>query len=100
MSTSTVRLNESSHRILREMAEQSGKTMREILEKALEAYRRRLFFENLNAGYAALKADPKAWAAMEEERKAWEATLMDGLDPDENWDENGRRIARKKKRRG
>jgi len=98
MSTPTVRLSETSHRLLREMAEQSGETMLEILDKALDAYRRRMFFENLNAGYAALRADPKAWAAMEEERKAWEATLMDGLDPGERWEQSGRCVARKEKR--
>jgi hypothetical protein len=79
------------------MAEQSGETMLEILDKALDAYRRRTFFENLNAGYAALKADPGAWAAMKEERKVWEATLMDGLDSGERWEENGRCMAPKEK---
>jgi hypothetical protein len=79
------------------MAEQSGETMLEILDKALDAYRRRMFFENLNAGYAALKADPEAWAAVQEERKVWEATLMDGLDPSERWEEDGQRIVAKEK---
>jgi len=98
MSTPTVRLSEASHRLLREMADQSGETMLEILDKALDAYRRKMFFENLNSGYAALKADPQAWAAMQDERKAWEATLMDGLDSDERWEENGRTVVPKKKR--
>jgi hypothetical protein len=81
------------------MAEQSGETMLEILDKALDDYRRRRFFENLNAGYAALKADPAAWAAMQEERKVWEATLMDSLDSGERWGEDGRCIVPNEKRR-
>jgi hypothetical protein len=97
MSTPTVRLSKAAHRLLREMAEQSGETMLEILDKALDAYRRRMFFEKLDAGYAALRADPKVWASVEEERKAWEATLMDGLDPGERWEEGGRCIVPKKK---
>jgi hypothetical protein len=63
--------------------------MTEVLDKALDAYRRKVFFEKLNAGYAALRADPEAWAALEAERKLWDATLMDGLDPDERWTEDG-----------
>ena len=98
MSAPTVRLSEVSHRLLREIAEQSGETMLEILDKALEAYRRLTFFEKLNAGYASLRAHPKAKAAMEEERRDWEVTLMDGLDPKERWEESGRCVAPKDKR--
>jgi hypothetical protein len=90
MSTPTVPISEASHRVLQELAEQTGQTMTAILDKALDAYRRKVFFEQLNADYAALRADPEAWAEMEAERKLWDATLMDGLDPDERWTEDGR----------
>jgi hypothetical protein len=90
MSTPEVNLSEASLLILRELAEQTGQSMSEILDKALDAYRRKLFFEQLNAGYAALRADPEAWAEELEERKLWDATLMDGLDADERWGNDGR----------
>jgi predicted transcriptional regulator len=90
MSTATVRISDAAHRILRELAEQTGQTMTEVLDKALDVYRRQVFFEKLNAGYAALRADPEAWAEFEAEQKLWDATLMDGLDPDERWTEDGR----------
>lgn len=90
MSTPTVRISAASHQVLRELAEQTGQSMTEVLDKALDAYRRKVFFEQLNAGYAALRADPEAWAELEAERKLWDATLMDGLDPDERWTEDGR----------
>jgi hypothetical protein len=48
-----------------------------------------VFFEQLNAAYAALRADPQAWAEVEEERRSMEGCLMDGLDPKESWGENG-----------
>jgi len=50
MSTPTVRISEASHRLLREMAEQTGQTMLEVLDRALDAYRRKLFFEQMIAG--------------------------------------------------
>jgi hypothetical protein len=90
MSESTVCISEASHRLLKELAEQTGQTMRDVLDKALDAYRRKVFFEQLNAGYAELRADPEARAAHLAEREQWDATLRDGLDPDEQWTEDGR----------
>lgn len=90
MATPSIQISEQSHRVLRELAEQTGQTVEAVLEKAVDAYRRKLFFEQLNAGYAALRADPEAWAELESERKVWDATLMDGLDPQERWTEEGR----------
>jgi hypothetical protein len=89
MSAPTVRISEVSHQLLKELAEQTGQTMMDVLDKALDAYRRKVFFEQLNAGYAELRADPEAWAEHLAERKLWDATLMDGLDPDEHWTEDG-----------
>ncbi|HEY1376280.1 MAG TPA: hypothetical protein VGF55_05775 [Gemmataceae bacterium] len=90
MSAPTVRISEASHRILKDLAEQTGQPMTDVLAKALDAYRRKLFFDQLNAGYAALRADPKAWTDHVAEREQWDATLMDGLDPDERWTDDGR----------
>ena len=61
----TVRISEASHLVLKELAEQTGQTMMDVLDKALDAYRRKLFFERLNAGYAELgptrKRGPNTW---------------------------------------
>src|SRR6516164_2170484 len=97
MSTPTVRISEASHQLLKELAEQTGQTMMEVLDKALDVYRRKLFFEQLNAGYAELRADPEAWAELEAERRLWDVTLMDGLDPDERWTEDGRCVTPEQK---
>jgi predicted transcriptional regulator len=90
MSAPTVPISEAAHRILQELAEQTGQTVTEVLDKALDAYCRKLFFDRLNAGYAELRADPEAWAEHLAERKEWDATLADGLDPGERWTEDGR----------
>jgi hypothetical protein len=76
--------------MLCELAEQTGQSLSDVLDKALDAYRRKLFFEQLNAGYAALRADPHAWAEELQERQLWDTTLMDGLDPNEHWTDDGR----------
>ena len=90
MSAPTVSISEAAQWLLKELAEQTGQPMTEVLERALDAYRRKLFFEQLNAGYAELRADPEAWAEHLAERQRWDATLLDGLDPGERWTEDGR----------
>jgi len=90
MSAPTVRISEASHQLLKELAEQTGQTMMDVVDKALDTYRRKLFLEQLNAGYAELRADPEAWAEHLAERKQWDVTLADGLEPDERWTEAGR----------
>src|SRR5262245_32924489 len=81
MSTPTVRISEASHQLLKGLAEQTGQSMMDVLDKALDAYRRKLFFDQMNAGYAELRSDPKAWAEHLAERELWDATQMDGLVP-------------------
>jgi predicted transcriptional regulator len=90
MSAPTVPISEGSRRILQELAERTGRTMSEVLDEALDAYRRQVFLDRVNAGYAELRADPAAWAEHTAERREWDATLTDGLDPDERWTDDGR----------
>ena len=94
MSAPTVPISEAAHHLLQKLAEETGQSMMDVLDKALDAYRRSVFFDQLNASYAALRADPKAWAEIEEERRSMEGCLMDGLDPKENWGENGELLLR------
>jgi len=82
MSAPTVRISKAAHHVLKALSRETGRTMTEVLDQALEAYRRKLFFEQMNAGYAELRADPEAWAEHEAERETWDVTLMDGLDPE------------------
>ncbi len=74
-----VRIDEDTHRILKEIAEREQQTMSEILAKAVEVYRRRRFLEEANAAYATLRQNPEAWRQELEEREEWDATLSDGL---------------------
>jgi predicted transcriptional regulator len=80
MASSTVRVSEATRATLRELASQTGLSMQEVLDRAVDEYRRRSFFEALNRAFTALRNDPQAWAEELEERKAWEGTLADGLE--------------------
>lgn len=82
MASLTVRISSDAHRLLGELAQKSGESMQSVLDKALEAYRRKCFLEGLAADFAALRADPVAWKEELEERAILEGTLMDGLEDD------------------
>jgi len=79
MPSATVRISETTTETLRDLAARTGESMRDILERAIEQYRRQRFLEELNAGFAALRNDPEAWKEELEEREEWDRTLADGL---------------------
>jgi hypothetical protein len=81
MSTLTVRLSESSHRLLRDLTEQTGQTTMEVLDRALDTYRRSLFDDPLAVSSSSPQTDSDPWAEVEPGRKLWDATLESGLDP-------------------
>ncbi|AGA31654.1 hypothetical protein [Singulisphaera acidiphila] len=76
----TVRISRSAHATLRALSEEVDEPMTEVLDKAIQEYRRKRFLEGLNADFAALRENAEAWAEEQQEREAWDATLADGLD--------------------
>lgn len=81
MPSTTVRISHRARRTLGALSKDTGKSMSDLVEQALETYRREKFWKDCNEAYARLRNDPKAWKEELEERKAWEVTLADGLDP-------------------
>jgi hypothetical protein len=79
MSSITVRITPSAHAALRALAEETGESMTEVLDKAIEAYRRQQLLAGLNSDLAALRRNPAAWKQELDERKTWDAALADGL---------------------
>jgi hypothetical protein len=53
--------------------------MQALLEEAVETLRRKRFLEQVNVAYASLRQDARAWEAVEQERREWDQTLLDGL---------------------
>ena len=58
-----------------------------IEEKELQA-----FFALANEAYLRLRNDPKAWQEELEERRLWEATLLDGIDTEGIWNPDKRAV--------
>lgn len=82
MATTTIRVSERTHELLRALATRTGEPMARLVERAVERLRADEFFAAVDAAYGALRADPNAWAEESDERAAWETTLGDGLEDD------------------
>ncbi|MCA9206356.1 MAG: hypothetical protein KDA59_25060 [Planctomycetales bacterium] len=78
----TVRIKPETHAKLKELSQHYGEPMPAILERAIDRLQREVFLEQVNRSFAALRDDPKAWAEEQAERRAWDATLADGLEND------------------
>jgi predicted transcriptional regulator len=76
----TVRINDSSHRALRDLADTEKAPLQTVLERAIENYRRQRFLEAANRTYAALRNDPATWQQEQEERELWDKAASDGPD--------------------
>lgn len=83
MSGTTVRISEASRDVLRELSRSTCATMQEVMEKALLEYKKRLFWDQAAQDFTALGEDPEAWRTELAERELWDATLGDGLDPED-----------------
>jgi hypothetical protein len=80
MASTTIRVTDQTHMLLRELSATTGEPLGRVAERAVDHYRRELFFAEFNKAYAKLRADPVAWAEELAERALWETTLADGLD--------------------
>ena len=78
----TAKISDPTHSTLKQISEKTGKPMQLVLDEAVELYRREKFFEELNRGVLAVKADTGAWEEELTERALFEGTLTDGLSDD------------------
>jgi predicted transcriptional regulator len=78
--TTTVRISEDTRDKLRALSERSGESMQDVLDQAVEQYRRSRFFAEVDLAYAALRADPAVWADELAERETLDGAVADDLD--------------------
>ncbi|MBI1869760.1 MAG: toxin-antitoxin system protein [Chlamydiae bacterium] len=79
MST-TIRISRHTSHILHLLSAQVEKSMQEILDEAIEGYRRQIFFHETNKAYTALRKDPKLWKNELKERESWDISLFDDIE--------------------
>ncbi len=79
MSTTTIRVSTSLHRLLKKIAQTENESMQTILEKALERYRRENILEKTNQAFLVLRNNSDLWNEELQERASWDNTLEDDL---------------------
>lgn len=80
---SQVRISPDTHELLRILANEAGKPMQEIIDRAVEEYRRSSFLRGLNEDFRTLRENKKAWNDHVTDMSAWKATITDGLNEDD-----------------
>jgi predicted transcriptional regulator len=82
MASVMVRVDPECRDLLRRISKETGKSAGVILREAMEDYRRKEFLRGVNEDFARLRKDKRAWKEELAERKAWDAVLLDGLEPE------------------
>ena len=75
-----VQISEKALEVVRQISEQKGLEISDVLDNAVEVYRREVFLEQTSRSFEALKEDPEAWREELEERGLWDNSLADGVD--------------------
>jgi hypothetical protein len=83
----SVRIGARTYEEVRRLGAQSGRSITRVIEDAVAEEARRAFWQEFHAAVERLRAEPEAWAAYQAEQRELEGTLMDGLDPAEDWTE-------------
>ena len=78
MST-TIRVSEQTRRRAAALAESTGMQMQAVVDEALIAYERAIFWESFEAAYAGLADHAEEWNEIVAERCGEEQALADGL---------------------
>lgn len=76
MST-TIRVSEETRDRLASLADATGRPMTRVLDEAVDALERKIFFDTFNRRYEELRNDSGAWAEIEQERRAEEGAVGD-----------------------
>lgn len=80
MASTTIRISSETRETLRRLSAQTGRRLQDLVDEAVERYRRDVFLKEANAAFLCLRSDAMAWVEEERERRAWELTLADGLE--------------------
>jgi predicted transcriptional regulator len=86
MTTTTIRVSRKTRELLHQLATTAGTSAQQVLEVALEQYQRRQFLESLNKAYSAAQNNEETAQVVRQEQLEWDRTLLDGLEPTEEWE--------------
>jgi len=80
MSDTTVRVSNETRQAVRSLATRRQVSQGELIAEAVESLRRQDLLKQANAAYATARAEEDGWQEEQDERKAWDTTLADGVE--------------------
>jgi hypothetical protein len=80
---STVRVEDSLHATLREIAAEERRPIGQVIEDAIQRYQKEKFWQGVQEDFARLRADPVAWKDYQDEVMLWDSTAGNGLENEE-----------------
>lgn len=90
MASTMIRVDEKTHKSLKEMANEEHTSVGQIVADMTKRRKREAFWKAMHESYERLRADPEAWKSYQDDIRAWDATLMDGLEDEPEWDDEDR----------
>jgi predicted transcriptional regulator len=66
--SATIRVSEPTRDRFARLAQTTGRPMSQLVDEAVDALERRVFFDQLSSRYEILRADPNAWSEIQAER--------------------------------
>ena len=72
-----MRVSEATRQRFARLADTTGRPMTQLVDEAVDALERRLFFDLLSARYDELRRDTEAWTEIEKERETESPVLGD-----------------------
>ena len=79
----TAKISPRTTAILNRLQQRYHKPKTVLIDLALKKYEDQILLEEINEGYARLKANKKAWEEELEERREIEGTVGDGIEDDQ-----------------
>ncbi len=79
MSTTSIRVEKTTHDRLARIAREQGRSMTQIAGEAIAKYEDDLFWKKAREGYERMNADPEDRADYDAEMALWDTALGDGL---------------------
>ena len=80
MDATTIRVDRETHKQIKDIAEERGCSILEIVRELVKRERQEQMLQETNRVYAALREDEDAWEAEQKDRDLWDNTIADGLD--------------------
>jgi len=77
MST-TIRVSDITKRRVSAIATATGRRLTDVVDEAVEAFERRVFFDAFNSRFQELRSDEESWREIMEERQEEDGALGDG----------------------